>query len=170
MYVFHGGNGFSVGAIPCGCPLSLLFWSTVGESFLYGSTTRVAITGFVIFGRPRGSPLRGSLYSGWRLGSPLRGSFQWLGLLVQFLKWRGNGLALQYMRAIGYFGNVGVILPIRFQLFSLHRSLSLSHFQYVQIYMPCYGNKWLWNTILIVHNHILSDEYCGGDVWQGYSY
>ena len=47
-------------------------------------------------------------------------------------------------------------------------SLSLSHFQYAQIRMPCYGNKWLWNTILIVHNHILSNVYCGVDVWQGY--
>ena len=57
-YIFHGGYGFSVGAIPCygffvgaipcdgflvgaipcGCPSSILFWSTVGESFLYGST------------------------------------------------------------------------------------------------------------------------------------
>jgi hypothetical protein len=33
-YIFYGGYGFSVGAIPCGCPF-ILFWSTVGESFLF---------------------------------------------------------------------------------------------------------------------------------------
>ena len=80
-YIFHGGYGFSVGAIPCygfsvgaipcdgffvgvipcGCPSSILFWSTVGESFLYGST----VLGIVfILGRPRGSPLRDSFYFG----------------------------------------------------------------------------------------------------------
>ncbi len=115
-YIFYGGYGFSVGAIPCGCPSSILFWSTVwGIVF--------------ILGRPR--------------GSPLRESFQPLGLFVQFLKWRGNDLALRYMRAIGCFGNVVVMLTICFQPFSRHRSLSLSHFQYAQIRMPCYGNKWL---------------------------
>ncbi len=61
-----------------------------------------------------------------------------------------------------------VMLTIRFQPSFRHRSLSLSHFQYAQIRMPCFGNKWVWNTILIVHNYILSDVYWGGDVWQGY--
>ena len=146
-YIFHGGYGFSVGAIPCygfsvgaipcGCPSSILFWSTVGESFLYGST----VLGIVfILGRPRGSPLRDSFYFGWRLGVAIMG-----------------------------FVSINVVmLTIRFQPFALLRSLSLSHFQYAQIRMPCFGNKWVWNTIPIVHNHILSDEYCGGYVWQGY--
>ena len=59
-YIFYGGYGFSVGAIPFGCPSSILFWSTVwGIVF--------------ILGRPRGSPLRDSLYFGWRLGVAIMG-------------------------------------------------------------------------------------------------
>ena len=134
-YIFYGGYGFSVGAIPCygfsvgaipcGCPSSILFWSTVGESFLYGSTTRVSPTWFVLF-------------------------------------WLTVGIAI-----MGFVSINVVMLTIRFQPSFRHRSLSLSHFQYAQIRIPYYGNKWLWNTILFVHNRILSDEYCGGDVMAG---
>ena len=103
-YIFYGGYGFSVGAIPFGCPSSILFWSTVwGIVF--------------ILGRPRGSPLRDSFYFGWRLGV-----------------------------AIMEFVSINVVmLIIRFQPFARYRLLSLSHFQYVQIYIPCYGMVMKYN-------------------------
>ncbi|NLK92698.1 MAG: hypothetical protein GX273_06130 [Bacteroidales bacterium] len=67
------------------------------------------------FGRPRGSPLRDS-----------------------FIFWLTVGIAI-----MGFVSINVVMLTICFQPFSRHRSLSLSHFQYAQIRMPCYGNKWV---------------------------
>ena len=71
-YIFYGGYGFSVGAIPCdgflvgaipcGCPF-ILFWSTVGESFLFWVDHE---------GRPY--VIRSILVDGW--GLPLWDSFQ----------------------------------------------------------------------------------------------
>ena len=117
--------------------------------FPLGQSLVVALLQYY-FGRRLGN----RFYMGRPRGYPLRESF---------IFWLTVGVAI-----MGFVSINVVMLIIRFQPSFRHRSLSLSHFQYAQIRMPCFGNKWVWNTILIVHNYILSDEYCGGYVWQGY--
>ncbi len=74
-----------------------------GDRFYFGSTTRVAPTGIVLF-------------------------------------WLTVGVAI-----MGFVSINVVMLIIRFQPFARYRLISLSHFQYAQIYMPCYGMVMKYN-------------------------